>query len=332
MRIILLILLLLAIYVIFQLNYKNQLSNIEKFDDTIISILDNRPGHGFFSMFFFTLNHYIYCKMNKINFKIKSDTWLFKYKNGWSDYFTDTELNYNPTNTIKNYSVLDKLDDYNFQTYRNAINDIYVFNPTTINKINEIKSKYNLVDYQYDSIFIRRGDKLSSESTYYKDELYLQLLLTKNPNCNTIFLQTDDYNSYLNLKTYITDNNLPIKLYTLCDENSFGVIVNNIQKDKLNNASINNNENKDYISSIITKLNNTKSVEDMNSDEIYKHTLDMIIGIDIINHSNICICDMQSNVARFIKLSHKNPDNVYDIINPDYQIDYNKNIEPWYSI
>jgi len=70
----------------------------------------------------------------------------------------------------------------------------------------------------------------------------------------------------------------------------------------------------------------------MNKDEIYKHTLEMIIGIDIVVKSNICICDLQSNVARFIKLAHNNPQNVFDIINPNYQNDYNKIIIPWYNI
>jgi hypothetical protein len=55
----------------------------------------------------------------------------------------------------------------------------------------------------------------------------------------------------------------------------------------------------------------------------------MIIGIDICSKSNICICDYQSNVSRFIKLFHNNPNNVYDIINED--IDYNKIQNPAYG-
>jgi hypothetical protein len=316
------------------LSYIYILSTNESFNENqiIISKLGNKNGNGFFSNFFFTLNHYIYCNENKINFKIDSNNWLFKYKNGWSDYFIDNELSFYNPSTIKYYSVFDVLGEYTFQMYRDYIKKIYIYNNTTINKIINVKHKFNLIDEQYDSIFIRRGDKLSSESDYYHDNIYIQLLLIKNPNCKTIFLQTDDYNSYINLQKYITDNNLMINLYTLCDENNVGTIVHNSQKNRLNNATINNKNNKNYLSSIITKLNNSKSVEDMNNDEIYNHTLEMIIGIDIVIKSNICILDLQSNVSRFIKLSHNNPENVYDILNPDYQTNYNKIITPWNSL
>jgi len=52
----------------------------------------------------------------------------------------------------------------------------------------------------------------------------------------------------------------------------------------------------------------------------------MIIGIDFCLKSNICVCDYQSNVSRFIKLAHSNPVHVYDVLNQE--IDYNKLICP----
>ena len=51
----------------------------------------------------------------------------------------------------------------------------------------------------------------------------------------------------------------------------------------------------------------------------------MISGIDIVINSNVCTTDYQSNVARFIKLKHKNPSNVYNIMDENNDIDYNKN-------
>jgi hypothetical protein len=214
--------------------------------------------------------------------------------------------------------------------YRDAINDIYVYNDITIKRINEIKLKYNLVDYQYDSIFIRRGDKLAYESKYIPESEYITLLLNKNPLCKIIFLQTDDYNSYLSLKKYIDENNLRLKIYTLCNKDNVGTVVSNMQKDNIKKSLLSNNDN--YLSSISTSLLNSKTVEEMNREEIYNHTLEMIIGIDIVIHSNICICDIQSNVSRFIKLHHKNPKNVYDILNQNYDHDYNKIIFPWNNI
>jgi len=334
MKIIIIIYILISIILWKQYLYYENLSNsIESLsNDIIISNLDNIPGYGFFSMGFVLLNHYIYCKLNKINFKIKSDNWLFKYKEGWNDYYINKELIYNTPNNNINYNLKNILGEYTYKMYMDAIKELFIFNPTINKKIEEIKLKFNLINNKYDSIFIRRGDKLAIESKYISEKEYIELLLQKNPNCNTIFLQTDDYNAYINLKKYIDDNNLIINIYTLCDKNNFCVIVNNKQKSRLNNAVINNDNNKHYLSSIIKQLNNTKSVEDMTKDEIYNHTLEMLIGIDIVNHSNICILDLQSNVSRYIKLSHNNSDNVFDIINPNYKIDYDKIIKPWENI
>ena len=56
----------------------------------IISILDKTSG--FFSMFFFTINHYIYCIKNNINFKLDTSNWLFKFEKGWEDYFESIDI------------------------------------------------------------------------------------------------------------------------------------------------------------------------------------------------------------------------------------------------
>jgi hypothetical protein len=69
----------------------------------------------------------------------------------------------------------------------------------------------------------------------------------------------------------------------------------------------------------------------MNPSEIYNHTITMIIGIDLLINSNICVLDYQSNVSRFVKLAHNNINNVYDIITKTNNIDINKKICPAYS-
>jgi len=55
----------------------------------------------------------------------------------------------------------------------------------------------------------------------------------------------------------------------------------------------------------------------MNKDEILEHTLNMIIGIDIVLKSKYCVTDYQSNVSRFIKIAHNNFNNVFSIINDE---------------
>lgn len=281
------------------------------------------------------MNHYLYCKKHKINFDIVSDHWLFKSNEGWRDYFEPISLNYYKECTNKNvYSHSKVLEEFPIIDYKTAIQDMYVYNQRTKLKINETIHHIGLPPHgQYDSIFIRRGDKLGQESKLLGEVDYLNLLLSKNPKCKTIFLQTDDYNCFKELQKHIDTNKLNIQLITLCDENSVGVIVHNHQKTVLNEAvkTNENEENKQYLSQNIDKMNKTKTVEDMTPAEKYKHTIDMIVGIDLCLHSNICITDYQSNVARFIKLAHENPDNVYNILSPDKDIDYNHVVCPAYN-
>jgi hypothetical protein len=276
---------------------------------------------------FKVLNHYLYCKKHKKNFKINSSGWIFNIDKGWEDYFENTELIYNKTDIddIK-YTTHPYLNYFTINEYKNAIPEIYRYNKKTIEEINKRKSIFDIQDGDYDSIFIRRGDKLANESKLIFTNDYIELLLKINPYCKKIFLQTDDYNCYLDLKKYIYENNLNIKVYTLCKENDFGVIMHSYRKDELNTALKDNinKENKEYLSTIIDKLKDTKPVEYMSKEEKYDHVLTMMTGIDILINSNICITDYQSNVSRFIKLKHKNPKNVYDVINPYNDIDYNK--------
>ena len=296
----------------------------EQFENRIIvSTLDNKAG--FYSQLFFLINHYIYCKENKQNFKIHSEKWNYKSKEGWTDYFKPIELTFYVSNDEKVYGHNNIIENkYSIETYKNAIPEIYIYNEFVINNIANIKQKLLLI--HYDAIYIRRGDKLVDEINISEEKKYIELLLQKNPNCKTIFLQTDDYTCFINLQKYIKDNALNIRLVTTCNENSVGAIANKYYK---NNIDKSIKENSEYISSIRDKLQNTKSIEDMNSQEIYEHTLELLTGIDICIHSNICICDYGSNVSRFIKLAHDNTNNVFDINNTI--IDFSKNICPAFS-
>jgi hypothetical protein len=307
----------------------NENEFVDNLNGAIISKLSGDVG--FYSMFFFTLNHYIYSKKNNNNFQINSNEWLFKSNEGWNDYFISIPNYINSFENNKIYQHGNILENFTILDYKNSIKDIYIYNKQTDDEINKIKTKFNLINNNYDSIFIRRGDKLTVESKYYKSEDYIELLLKINPESKIIFLQTDDYNSYLELKQYINSKNLNINLITLCPENSYGVIINDNEKNKLINNKSKFSNNESYIKDNIDKFKDTKPVSQMNSEEKYKHTIDLIVGVDILINSNICICDFQSNVSRFVKLAHNNSDNVYDIIDPYTKIDYSKKICPSYS-
>jgi hypothetical protein len=279
------------------------------------------------------MNHYIYCKKNNIDFKIDSNEWLFKFMNGWTDYFNDVHLFFKNNNykddEVKYLKHCDVIKDYNIKEYKNIISDLYLYNEKTLKKINEMKTKLNLEKNNYDSIFIRRGDKLVGESMYINAVEYLKILLKKNSNVKKIFLQTDDYNCYLELIEYIVNNNLNIQLLTLCEEHlRGGFIILTYYKNRIlsNDVDI---ENTNYLNSYNQITN--KSVDMMNNVEIYEHTMNMIIGIDIVLNSNICITEYSSNVARFIKLAHNNSNNVFNICDLNNEIDYNKCICPAYG-
>ena len=301
----------------------------------IISIMDKFAG--FFSMLFFSVNHYIYCKRNEISFQLNTDEWLFKSKNGWTDYFKNIDFKgNNRENEINKYKHSDLLDNYFIHEYRDVLlNEIYLYNDDTKEKINEAKIKYGLLEKNsYDSIFIRRGDKLCYESEYFSTEKYVDLLLIKNPNCKTIFLQTDDYNCFLDIKKYISEKNLDINVITLCNPDIKGmVILKHVLKnnDKSNYHRIDKDEHNNYYNDVLQGLKEIKPVEDFNSEEIYQHTIDMLVGVDIVLHSNFCILDNQSNVSRFICITHDNIKNVFDIRFPEINYDMNIKKSPAYN-
>ena len=294
----------------------------------IISVLDNKSA-GFFSSLFFSINHYIFCKQNNIYFKLNSDNWLYKSKKGWTDYFLQ-DVEFKGDDSMSHvFHHDDILGDYNMYYYRDALlNDIYIYNDEIKIKIEETKKKMNLVKGDYDSIYIRRGDKLCYESRFYSTEKYIELLLIKNPNCKTIFLQTDDYNCFLDIEKYISEKNLDIQLISMCKPTEFGVINYKIDVEKNFNPDCDvikgDIEHIKYFNLIKERLKETKSVDQYNSEEIYNHTVNMIIGVDIIRQSKYCVLDNQSNVSRFINITHDNIENVFDIRFPEINYDMNR--------
>lgn len=296
----------------------------------IITKLDKSAG--FYSQFFFLVNHYLYAKKHKLGFKVESINWLFKYNKGWDDYFKNIDIiqENECSNTYVGHH--QQLENFTITEYKNIIKEIYVYNDR-ITQLIETKKKQLSLKQDYDSIFIRRGDKLVGESNYICTEKYIEILLIKNPKCHTIFLQTDDYNCYLDLVHYVSKHNLDINIITLCNENTKGgMIIFNCNKSGIEWAVEKHLENKDYISNVIDNLRNITSIDTLNNDEIYEHTIEMIIGIDIVLNSNISICEYSSNVSRFIKLSHKNSNNVYDVLNQDKDIDWNKTKCPSFEL
>jgi len=289
----------------------------------IISRLDK--SGGFFSVLFFAMNHYIYCKKNSINFFIDSSNWMFLYKLGWEDYFSNIDIADNIlTPNVQNVGFFNILGHFPIYEYKKYLWDFYKYNLNTNIKIVEAKRKLNLIDNQYGSIFVRRGDKLYGESKILDSKLYIQMLLEKEPDCRTVFLQTDDYTCYEEIDEYITLNGLDITLITLCDKKCRGALIS--RSPNQIHTIIRSNES--YIDKIRNNLQGTVEVVNMNPEQVYEHTIDMIVGLDIVFHSSICVLDYQSNVSRFIKLAHDHIDRVFDV--GGINMDLNKTICPAY--
>ena len=294
----------------------------------IISIL-NRNG-GFFTQFFSTLNHYICAEKNKSNFKIDTSEWTYKYKNGWEDYFINYDETMELSNDIENIFYAGHCQffgHYNVKDYIFAIDKLYKLNDFVKKNIKNIIDIYDLKG-EYGGIYVRRGDKLISESRYYDTKIYIETLLKYDNNIKKIFVQTDDYSVYLEIKDYIIKNNLDIEIITTCDENTFGMVIYNSDKELIE-KNLENMVYKNYLAH--DNIKNFKPIDKYDSEEILSHTLELLTGIEILRYSKICVLDYQSNVSRFIKLSHTNFNNVIDI-NGDNNINMDRLIYPTFSL
>ena len=241
--IIIFLIIIILIYYNYNYNYyyqTNAIDNSNKLKEnfsnsrfkTLISNWDN--SSGFYSVLNFKLNHYLYCKKYNINYKTNSDNWPYKYKNGWTDYFQNIELNLN--NDFHNNDTklihtengcCTNLEQFKLKDYVNIIHEYYKYTPEVSKIINNKKQELGLHNGEYGCIYIRRGDKLVNEIEFTHTDKFIDKLLNVYPDCKTIFLQTDDYNCFIDLQNYIKEKNLDIKPITLCPDTYFGAIAHN---------------------------------------------------------------------------------------------------------
>lgn len=276
----------------------------------MISVL-NRSA-GFFSQFFFTINHYIYCKKRQIDFSLDSSDWTFSYKEGWTDYFKPLELRFGNQSEQCRYGHGTVLEDVAYSEYGKVLREVYQYNDFIQSKINEKRRELQLDNYN--SIFIRRGDKLLCESIIIETTKYIEKLLEKDPTCNTIFIQTDDYQCVIDIREYLKEKGLYIRVLTLCPDNLFGFTMSGTE---FYNTSSNFEENRPYIDKIREMNIKNKIIFDLDKESMLDHMLTFLVGLDIVLNSKICVTDYSSNVARFIKLWKG--ENVYTAFNGNTQ-------------
>ena len=282
----------------------------------LISYLETKDA-GFFSSFFFMINHYLYAKINKHSFRLNTENWLFKSENGWTDYFLPIDFdpfvilqsnNKNEEKIQEIHGHAKMLANYPMILYRNIIPEIYRLNITMIEAIENARTVFDksrenysiqqnitlpmITTREYGALFIRRGDKLIEESVFVSAEHYLIYLLEIYPTVQTVFVQTDDYNVFLELLSFQekTPTIQHLHLYTLCKPELKGGMVITKEKYKYcqdpdfetNIQKIQIPQNQAYLRTNLESLKAFVPLEMQTPEQVREHTMDMLIGIDFL--------------------------------------------------
>ena len=275
---------------------------------------DLENENGFFCNLFLLFSTYIYCRKNNKKLLIKDDKWKFKHTNGLTDYFIPN-VYYDICNEPISSNILfyhapisgighkEIIHTHTLNDYRHYIKEFYILNNDIYTQLEKYKNKINLPK-EYNSIFVRWGDKLISESKYYKYNYYIDYLLNIKTNCNNLFIHSDDNNEIKKFIKYINDNKLNFNIYYITEEIDNGGAI---------------------VRSSLKRNSHIKCIDEMNNIELKNHTEKMLCAIEIMKNSKNVILDYQSNVSRFIKLYFDC--NVHTIIYNNDLLELNKEID-----
>ena len=284
--------------------YNSSRISRENFEDQYDTLETSMNGaSGFYSQIWCNLRHYLYAKKHGLNYILKTTNWHYTLDKGWEDYFENVDIiTNNPSVKTLHPGIFDILKKYSVKDYIAAIPEFYRPNDDTIREIARKKGEIGFRDnIEYGAIYIRRGDKLINEIDLVESSEFINKLLKVYPNCKKIFLQTDDYNCYLELHKYIDDNKLNIEIRTLCPPGNFGAVSDKNWMNRLKTELENNKDS--YLQNV--KNNLSKSIAEMSPAEKKEHVLELMTSVDICCGAQYVVCDYRSNVARFIKCAHK---------------------------
>jgi len=273
----------------------------------------------------FSLIASCYLMANKKNKKmyLNDKDWIFKHTKGWNDYFESINI-YNgyTDDSYININVdcrvpMDIYGELNFsnhkftlEEYRDAFSKTLILNYSVRSLMDKIMTTNNLKEGEYDAILIRRGDKMYYESFYKDTSVYLDKLLLEK-NIKVVFLQTDDYNSYIEMQNIIKARNIDIKLICICPEWQRGVVHDKSYVDDFKNkpSKLLQGTNKTYISNWLQAKN--KTTEELSPEEMREHIESAIIGLEICIQSRYLVVDFgSSNIARYLYIRHNNINNI----------------------
>lgn len=229
---------------------------------------------GFYSVFFFLLEAYLYAKENQCDFYVTSTDWYYTHTNGWHDYFISLNAwdpmlksTYETVIVTSHMKLPKERSKFTLRNYIDAIKIIYKLKPELEAKSDEILQKHP----ELISLFIRRGDKITfGEAPHIETSEIVRL--TGLDNKTELFVQTDDYRVVEELET----------------KQNFNKLISTVPKTKFGSHA-----------RLWLKLPKT---------ERKIQTEEMLIGLQVCSKSQLCWTDFTSNVGRFLILS--NIDNV----------------------
>jgi hypothetical protein len=265
------------------------------------------------------VGHYLFAKKNKLALTIVDDAWLFKHKLGLKDYFdsldthTPDKAYQMPVFHIGTDDERININRFTVKEYQEGFAFVTKLNKNMEEKKQAVMNKLGLVEGQYDAIMIRRGEKIYCESYYIDTKDFITKLAERKTN--TIFVQTDDYNGYLETVEEAKKIDPNIKVITTCPPTQHGIVnfkqarerLDSLYYNKMSNF-VSEEKNKEYCQETLNKIG--KSVEEYTPEEVQAHAEESIIGLEICSLSRFLCMDLQSNVNRYLFLKHNNIDNI----------------------
>lgn len=296
------LIILLSFIIILLCIYVGIKSPVENFQNSRAIVFNLNGRAGFYSVLFFLCEAYIVAERNNVDFYIIDSEWPYKSEKGWHDYFStltvfdkSKESMYNDIIMCShaNLNELKKHYTYNLtlSDYMDCIQQIYKLKDNIVSHANKIRGEMN---NDYISIFIRRGDKITSGESKFistQDILNQIHILPKD----TIFVQTDDYTVIEEIKSLV-----PNKVHSIVPKTKRG--------------------------------SHHEKLLSLSPTERQAWTEEMLMGLYVCSYAKACWTDGSSNVGRFLKLySHENTQ-IYKIENESYVFDTSRTtVNPAYA-
>jgi hypothetical protein len=288
----------------------------------VIFKLKKRDG-GFFCQVWHMIATYLVSKKQGMMFLLDDTEWMFKHSLGWADYFVSLDsiqkyINHHP---IPYSFVHDMyLHEFTLNDFANAYREVWKFTPEINQRIFDTMQRLGLKENEYDSIMIRRGDKMYGESTYIPTKTYVDLLLQKGLK-KKVFVQTDDYNAFLEVRQELQQYD--VEVVTTCPEEKIGCFVFEYKPEMGSKVSDLNDK---YLQNIATQPKKT-AVCDYSPAEMKEHVEEMLVGLEVCKLGSYLATDFQSNVTRFLYVSHPHPENVISIDKRNETISWNSRMK-----